>query len=94
MRLTVEDNGQGIAPGFLPHVFERFRQEDSSTTRRIVGLGLGLSIARHLVELHGGTITAASAGEGRGALFVVELPTRIPEIVGHDLGPVARIEGH
>jgi signal transduction histidine kinase len=62
-------------------VFERFRQEDSSTTRRNTGLGIGLSIARHLVELHGGTITAASAGEGCGAQFVVELPTRAADPV-------------
>ena len=61
---------------FLPHVFERFRQQDSSTTRESPGLGLGLSIARHLVELHGGTIRAFSDGEGRGAKFVVELPGR------------------
>jgi PAS domain S-box-containing protein len=73
-RVTVEDSGQGIAPSFLPHVFERFRQEDSSPTRRSAGLGIGLSIARHLVELHGGTIRAASRGEGLGAHFVVELP--------------------
>ena len=76
MQLSVEDSGQGISPAFLPHVFERFRQEDSSTTRRTSGLGIGLSIARHLVELHGGTIAAASGGEGRGALFTVALPMR------------------
>ncbi len=75
VRLSVEDSGQGITAGFLPYVFERFRQEDSSTTRRTSGLGIGLSIARHLVELHGGTISAASGGEGCGAQFVVELPT-------------------
>jgi PAS domain S-box-containing protein len=78
-QVTVEDSGQGISPSFLPYVFERFRQEDSSSTRRNAGLGIGLSIARHLVELHGGTIRAASHGEGRGAQFVVELPLRAAE---------------
>jgi len=92
VHLAVEDSGQGISPNFLPHVFERFRQEDSSTTRRSSGLGIGLSIARHLVELHGGAITATSAGEGRGALFAVELPIRVPETVDQGLGPVLRIE--
>jgi PAS domain S-box-containing protein len=74
LRIEVEDNGAGIAPSFLPYVFERFRQADSSTTRRHGGLGLGLAIARQLVELHGGTIEAKSAGEAQGATFVVELP--------------------
>jgi signal transduction histidine kinase len=59
---------------FLPHIFERFRQQDASTTRESPGLGLGLSIAKHLVELHGGTISAFSDGAGTGARFVVELP--------------------
>jgi PAS domain S-box-containing protein len=75
-QVTVEDSGQGISAAFLPHVFERFRQEDSSSTRRNAGLGIGLSIARHLVELHGGTIRAESHGEGHGAQFVFELPLR------------------
>ena len=73
-RLTITDDGQGIAPAVLPHVFERFRQGDSSTTRAAGGLGIGLTIARHLVECHGGTIGAASAGEGRGATVTVVLP--------------------
>jgi PAS domain S-box-containing protein len=73
-RLTVSDTGQGISPHFLPHVFERFRQGDQSTTRTYGGLGLGLSIVRHLVELHGGTVRAESEGEGRGSTFMVELP--------------------
>jgi signal transduction histidine kinase/CheY-like chemotaxis protein len=73
-RLSVSDTGQGIAPEFLPHVFDRFRQADSSTTRAHGGLGLGLSIVRHLVELHRGTVRAHSAGLGRGATFTVELP--------------------
>ena len=73
-RVTVSDTGQGIAPEFLPHVFDRFRQADSSTTRSHGGLGLGLSIVRHLVELHHGTVRAASPGLGKGATFTVELP--------------------
>ncbi len=74
VRLAVEDQGRGISPTFLPHVFERFRQEDASSSRETTGLGLGLSIAKHLVELHGGTIQAFSDGLDRGATFVVELP--------------------
>ncbi len=76
LELSVCDNGCGIAPDLLPHVFERFRQGDSSTTRQHGGLGLGLAIARHLVELHGGSIRAESAGEGSGATFLVCLPCR------------------
>ncbi|MBW4606492.1 MAG: PAS domain-containing protein [Hassallia sp. WJT32-NPBG1] len=72
--ITVTDTGKGISSEFLPHVFEYFRQADSSTTRNHGGLGLGLSIVRHLVELHGGTVTAESPGEGRGATFIVRLP--------------------
>jgi signal transduction histidine kinase len=74
LQITVADNGQGIAPGFLPHVFERFRQQDASSTRTTHGLGLGLSIVRQLVELHGGTIQAMSDGDGRGSTFIVSLP--------------------
>ncbi|NEU71524.1 PAS domain-containing protein [Hassallia byssoidea VB512170] len=72
--ITVTDTGKGISSEFLPHVFEYFRQADSSTTRNHGGLGLGLSIVRHLVELHGGTVTAESPGEGKGATFIVRLP--------------------
>jgi signal transduction histidine kinase len=72
--VTVADTGKGIAPALLPHVFDRFRQADTSTTRAHAGLGLGLAIVRHLVQLHGGTVRAESDGEGRGATFVVELP--------------------
>jgi signal transduction histidine kinase len=72
--VKVSDTGQGIAPEFLPHVFERFRQADGSTTREHGGLGLGLAIVRHLVEQHGGRVTAESAGERRGSVFTISLP--------------------
>jgi PAS domain S-box-containing protein len=81
--LTVADTGQGIGPEFLPHVFERFRQADASTTRYHGGLGLGLSIVKSLAELHGGLVRASSPGEGRGATFVVSFP-----IAASRLGPV------
>jgi signal transduction histidine kinase/CheY-like chemotaxis protein len=74
VEITVSDTGQGISHEFMPYVFDRFRQADSTTTRHHGGLGLGLAIARHLVEIHGGTITAESAGEGRGATFTIKLP--------------------
>jgi signal transduction histidine kinase len=74
--LFVSDSGIGIAPSFLPHVFERFRQAEAGTTRRYGGLGLGLAIVRHLVELHGGSVLAESAGDGRGATFRVRLPMK------------------
>ncbi len=74
VEITISDTGQGIAPDFLPHVFDRFRQSDSSSTRRHGGLGLGLSIVRQLVELHGGTITATSPGAGAGTTFKLILP--------------------
>jgi PAS domain S-box-containing protein len=74
--ITVSDTGKGISPDFLPYVFDRFRQADASSARRYGGLGLGLSLVKYLVELHGGTIEAASAGEGQGATFKVTLPVR------------------
>ena len=74
VRITISDTGQGITEEFLPHVFERFRQADGASTRRHGGLGLGLALVRHLVELHGGTVSANSKGEGYGAAFIVELP--------------------
>jgi signal transduction histidine kinase len=74
MELVVADSGAGIDPAFLPHVFERFRQDEGSGTTRQVGLGLGLAIARHLAELHGGTVDAASPGRDQGATFTVRLP--------------------
>jgi signal transduction histidine kinase len=85
VRLTITDTGQGITPEFLPHVFERFRQADSSKARLHGGLGLGLAIVRHLVELHGGTVTAESAGHGQGARFTVTLPAVPAGLV--DSGP-------
>jgi PAS domain S-box-containing protein len=78
VRLSVEDTGVGIPAELLPHVFERFRQGDSSSTRGHGGLGLGLAVARHLVELHGGTVEARSEGEGLGATFTVALPVIDP----------------
>ncbi|MDE2050909.1 MAG: HAMP domain-containing histidine kinase [Gammaproteobacteria bacterium] len=78
VHISVADTGQGIKPEFLPHVFERFRQEDGSISRRHGGLGLGLAIVRHLVELHSGTVEAVSDGEGRGARFIVRLPAKVP----------------
>jgi PAS domain S-box-containing protein len=76
VQIQVSDTGQGINPDFLPYVFERFRQADSTTTRSYGGLGLGLAIVRHLVELHGGTVQAESPGLGQGATFIVNLPLR------------------
>ncbi|MEH2015286.1 hybrid sensor histidine kinase/response regulator [Nostoc sp.] len=73
-QITVSDTGKGIHPDFLVHVFDYFRQGDSTTTRKFGGLGLGLAIARHLVEMHGGTISAESLGEEQGAIFTIRLP--------------------
>ncbi|NUO49917.1 MAG: response regulator [Polyangiaceae bacterium] len=74
--LSVSDTGKGIDPAFLPHVFERFRQADSSITRRVGGLGLGLALVRHIVEMHGGQVSAKSAGIDKGATFEISLPIR------------------
>jgi signal transduction histidine kinase len=74
IEISVSDSGDGIKREFLPYVFDRFRQEDGTTARRYGGLGLGLAIVRHLVELHGGTVQADSSGEGAGAVFTVKLP--------------------
>jgi signal transduction histidine kinase/ActR/RegA family two-component response regulator len=76
LRISVSDNGQGISPELLPYIFERFRQADNSTRRAYGGLGLGLSIVKHLVEMHGGTAEAQSAGEGHGATFTIRLPIK------------------
>jgi signal transduction histidine kinase/ActR/RegA family two-component response regulator len=100
IHLSVRDTGIGIAPEFLPHVFERFLQADSSTTRPHSGLGLGLSIVRHLVELHGATIEALSGGLNRGAQFLVHFPLaaspsgELPVAVsGRNVRPSAVLEG-
>jgi CheY-like chemotaxis protein len=77
-QIVVADTGRGIRPEFLPYVFDRFRQADSTTTRNAGGLGLGLAIVRYLVELHGGSVCAESAGENLGATFTVTLPVRVP----------------
>ena len=101
LKLAVTDNGKGIEPEFLPHVFERFRQADSTSTRAHGGLGLGLAIVRHLVELHGGTVQAESAGLGRGSSFIVRLPLSAPletgsspeKEAGPDSDPDVRLDG-
>jgi signal transduction histidine kinase/DNA-binding response OmpR family regulator len=82
IRIRVSDTGKGIRPDFLPYVFDRFRQADSSTTRSHGGLGLGLTIVRHIVEVHGGAVQADSPGEGQGATFTVELPLQAAETAG------------
>src|SRR6202035_4883660 len=77
LQISVIDTGEGIKPEFLPYVFDRFRQADASTTRRHGGLGLGLSIVRQLVELHGGSVAVKSEGPGQGSTFVVSLPLTV-----------------
>lgn len=94
--LTVRDTGAGIAPAFLPFVFDRFRQEDSTHTRRRGGLGLGLAIVSHLVELHGGRVAAASGGPGQGASFTVRLPCTVAPVrpaTSPDEGATGRATG-
>ena len=77
VEVVVSDTGRGVDPKLLPHIFERFRQGDSSTTREHGGLGLGLAIVRHLVELHGGVVNAYSEGAGKGTEFIVDLPIMV-----------------
>jgi CheY-like chemotaxis protein len=106
LEFVVEDNGEGILPAFLPHVFDSFRQSDTTASRSHGGLGIGLSIAKHIVELHGGFVEAQSAGEGKGATFVVRLPilslisttfgvSRVPAtaLPGSNLAPPVGLEG-
>ncbi len=90
VEVSVSDSGMGIRAEFLPHVFDRFRQADASTTRKYGGLGLGLAIVRHLVELHGGTVEVRSDGEGLGATFTVRLPLKAMD---QPAGPAARAGG-
>jgi signal transduction histidine kinase/ActR/RegA family two-component response regulator len=97
--MTVKDTGQGIAPELLPHIFDRFRQGDSSSTRQSGGLGLGLTLVSEIVSLHGGTVAASSPGVGLGATFVIRLPTAVawhatPEADGNGAASVSRaLEG-
>jgi CheY-like chemotaxis protein/two-component sensor histidine kinase len=101
VEIVVRDTGQGIAPEVLPHVFERFRQGDSSSTRAHGGLGIGLALVKHLIELHGGMVSAESPGTGQGATFRVSLPTT-PDDLGEKTphlampgggGSVTRLDG-
>jgi CheY-like chemotaxis protein len=93
--LKVSDSGQGIDPRFLPFVFDRFRQADSSSTRGHGGLGIGLAVVRHIVECHGGTVRAESPGLGHGATFTIELnaaePAALPSVAGNGNGDDATI---
>lgn len=89
LKLTVRDNGQGIEPDMLPHIFDRFRQVDSGTRRKHGGLGLGLSIAKHLVEMHGGTIETHSDGEDEGSTFTIRMPIHAVNVVEAAAGPTA-----
>lgn len=81
VEITVTDTGMGIDPQFMPYIFDRFRQADSTSTRKYSGLGLGLAIVRHLVEMHGGTVAASSPGIGHGATFTVRFPLASPELL-------------
>jgi PAS domain S-box-containing protein len=89
--ISVTDSGQGIAPEFLPHVFDRFRQADASSTRPHGGLGLGLSIVKHLAELHGGNVRVSSSGVGLGSTFTISLPL---QSVRHEPAAVAKVRRH
>jgi signal transduction histidine kinase len=96
LEVRVRDSGIGIRPDFLAQVFERFSQVDGSSSRSHAGLGLGLAIVRHLVELHGGLVWAESEGEGKGAVFTVALPIRavfppvLPDVLVSKVAAVAR----
>jgi signal transduction histidine kinase/DNA-binding response OmpR family regulator len=91
VEIGVRDTGQGIAPGFLPHLFEPFRQASAGSTRSHGGLGIGLAIVRHLVELHGGSVRAESEGEGRGATFVLRFPLAEPDVGGRGEAPESSV---
>jgi signal transduction histidine kinase len=92
-RISVSDNGQGVSPELLPHIFDRFRQAESGTRRHFGGLGLGLSIVKHLTEMHGGTVEASSPGEGLGTTFDVRLPIRAVRFEQTDLDASAETSG-
>ncbi|MCU1290789.1 MAG: domain S-box [Acidobacteria bacterium] len=92
IEISVSDTGKGINPDFLPFVFDRFRQADGSITRNYTGLGLGLAIVRHLVELHGGTVGVESAGEGKGSTFSVKLPLLSAQTAGKREGEESKVE--
>jgi CheY-like chemotaxis protein len=87
-RVSITDSGEGIAPEFLPYVFDRFRQADGTSTRNHMGLGLGLAIVQHVAGMHGGTVVAKSEGLGKGATFIVTLPLA-GEVEGEPRGPLA-----
>jgi PAS domain S-box-containing protein len=87
IEIAVTDTGIGIEPQFIPYVFDRFRQADSTSTRKYGGLGLGLAIVRHVVEMHGGTVTASSPGKGQGATFKVRFPIASPDILQREKRP-------
>ena len=91
LQIQVSDTGQGIRAELLPLVFDRFRQADSSTRRRFAGLGLGLSIVKHIVEAHGGTVNAESPGEGKGSTFTVRLPIRAVQQITEESGEGERV---
>jgi PAS domain S-box-containing protein len=93
VQVVVTDTGEGIDPAVLPHLFQRFRQADGSTTRRHGGLGLGLAIVRHIVEAHGGEVSAASQGLGRGATFVITLPMHTAAVESDKSQPAQRADG-
>jgi signal transduction histidine kinase len=92
--ITVTDTGEGIPTSLLPFVFDRFMQGDASVTRAHGGLGLGLSIVRHLVELHGGHASARSDGPGQGSMFLVSLPLRTIPVGDADPEPSLRVESN
>jgi PAS domain S-box-containing protein len=93
VQVVVTDTGEGIDPAVLPHLFQRFRQADGSTTRRHGGLGLGLAIVRHIVEAHGGEVSAASQGLGRGSTFVITLPMHTAAVESDKSQPAQRADG-
>src|SRR5262249_58507010 len=92
IEISVRDPGCGINPEFMPYLFERYRQADASAARRKGGLGLGLSLVRQLVEMHGGSVTAESEGEDKGATFIVKLPVRAIYTAETERPPLAGVK--